>query len=322
MIVTATTDEVDRRIVSALQLDGRASAARIASALGLAERTVTRRLNRLLDAGTVRVVLSEVPSSGAPSVTVILQLRVLSGKVATIAAALARRDDIQFVDIMENGQEIIASSTAPSAARAHLLIDGIAAARDVVEITSHTGLHQYAEPASWNLGALAPDEVEEFSSRMPDNPLDWKRDDPELRRLLAPNARQPLAELARRTGLPLSTLRRRVERLADSGFLRTVALVDREALGLGVDANISLTVPPSLIDEVGQRLAASPGVHGAAATTGSPNMFAAVYCADLPRLHEFVIGTLGPLGVTAAEVNRVQSSVKRAGVRLSSPAAP
>jgi Lrp/AsnC ligand binding domain len=94
--------------------------------------------------------------------------------------------------------------------------------------------------------------------------------------------------------------------------------VDREALGLGVDANISLTVPPSLIDEVGRRLAASPGIHGAAATTGSPNMFAAVYCADLPSLHEFVIGTLGPLGVTAAEVNRVQSTVKRAGVLVSS----
>jgi DNA-binding Lrp family transcriptional regulator len=314
MNTSADLDEVDRRIVSVLQLDGRVSAARIAAVLGVAERTVVRRLNRLLDAGTVRVVLAEASVSGSTSVTVILRLKVLSGKVRTIAAALARRDDVQFVDIMENGQEIVASSTASNAFRADLLVDGIAAASDVIEVTSHTGLHQYADPGRWNLGALTPDEVEEVRPPTRDAPLDLTRDESELRSLLAPNARLPLSELGRRSGIPISTLRRRVERLADSGLLRTMTLVDREAFGLHVDANISLTVPPSLIDEVGRRLAASPGVHGAAATTGSPNMFAAVFCADLSSLHDFVIGTLGPLGITAAEVNRVHMPIKRAGV--------
>jgi DNA-binding Lrp family transcriptional regulator len=314
---TATLDMADRRIVCALQFNGRASAVRIATALGLAERTVTRRLNRLLDVGIVRVVLSQAAASETESVTVILRVRVLKGKVADIAAALARRDDIQFVDIMENGQEIVASSTTPTASRAQLLVNGIASGSDVIEVTSHTGLHLYADPASWNLGLLTPDESEALvHPAIPESP-DWTVDDPQIRNLLASNARMPLAELARRTGLPISTLRRRVERLEANGLLRTVAIVDRMALGLGVDANISMHVPPALIDAVGHRLATSPGVHGAAATTGEPNMFAAVYSVDLPGLHDFVIGTLGPLGVTAAEVNLVRTSVKQAGALVS-----
>ncbi|WP_344986430.1 AsnC family transcriptional regulator [Streptomyces violaceus] len=48
-------DSLDRRIISALQIDGRASWHRIATALGEPERTVVRRGTRLLDSGLVRI---------------------------------------------------------------------------------------------------------------------------------------------------------------------------------------------------------------------------------------------------------------------------
>lgn len=53
-------DELDRRIVAHLRVDGRASLAKLASALGVARGTVQNRLDRLLENGallgfTVRV---------------------------------------------------------------------------------------------------------------------------------------------------------------------------------------------------------------------------------------------------------------------------
>lgn len=48
-------DALDRRIAAALQIDGRASWRRIASALGEPERKVARRGLRLLESGRVSV---------------------------------------------------------------------------------------------------------------------------------------------------------------------------------------------------------------------------------------------------------------------------
>lgn len=313
---SAILDEDDRRIVCALQLDGRASAAGIADVLGLAERTAVRRINRLLDSGTVRVILPQVVAPETESVTAILRVRVLKGKVVRIASALARRDDVQFVDIMEDGQEIVASSMTSSPSRARALLAGLASAGDIVDIRSHTGLHRYADPASWTLGLLSPEEVAALRPLGHDVTPVWAADDPEVRELLAANARSSLADLARRSSTPISTLRRRVEKLSANGLLRTVTLVDREALGLKVDANISLTVPPAAVNKVGQALALMPGIHGVAAMTGTPNMFLAYYCAHLPALHLFVTETLGSLGVAAAEVSLVGTPVKRAGAIL------
>ena len=46
-------DDLDRRIISHLRVDGRASLSKIADAIGVARGTVQNRLDRLLDTGTL-----------------------------------------------------------------------------------------------------------------------------------------------------------------------------------------------------------------------------------------------------------------------------
>jgi DNA-binding Lrp family transcriptional regulator len=46
-------DDLDRRIISHLRVDGRASLSKIADAVGVARGTVQNRLDRLLDTGTL-----------------------------------------------------------------------------------------------------------------------------------------------------------------------------------------------------------------------------------------------------------------------------
>ena len=53
---TASTyipDELDRRIIAHLRVDGRASLSKLSDALGVARGTVQNRLDRLLDTGTL-----------------------------------------------------------------------------------------------------------------------------------------------------------------------------------------------------------------------------------------------------------------------------
>ena len=49
-------DELDRKIIALLQMDGRASNAKIAREVGVSEGTVRRRLRRLIQEDVVNVV--------------------------------------------------------------------------------------------------------------------------------------------------------------------------------------------------------------------------------------------------------------------------
>ncbi|MEV5322939.1 MULTISPECIES: AsnC family protein [unclassified Nonomuraea] len=58
-----TADELDRRLIHALQLDARAPFSRIAEVLGVSDQTVARRYRRLRSAGLLRVVAVPPPDS-------------------------------------------------------------------------------------------------------------------------------------------------------------------------------------------------------------------------------------------------------------------
>jgi len=98
------------------------------------------------------------------------------------------------------------------------------------------------------------------------------------------------------------------------GTLRTSVLVDPARLGLTVDANLILTVPPGRLDAVARTLARHPTVHGVLATTGAANLNVAVWLRDLEALYDFITGDLAELGVSAVETVLVGQAVKRSGM--------
>ena len=89
--------------------------------------------------------------------------------------------------------------------------------------------------------------------------------------------------------------------------------VDPRRLGLTVDAAVSMKVPPAALDAAGRALAAHPAVHGALATTGAPNLYAALWLKDLEHLYEFITGTLAGLNVDSVDTMLVGHAVKRPG---------
>ena len=56
IVENKTMDELDRKIIALLQLDGRASNAKIAREVGVSEGTVRRRLRRLVLDDVVRII--------------------------------------------------------------------------------------------------------------------------------------------------------------------------------------------------------------------------------------------------------------------------
>ncbi|MFJ5232250.1 AsnC family transcriptional regulator [Kitasatospora sp. NPDC088391] len=309
-------DALDRRLVHALQVDGRAENGRIAEVLGVSARTVSRRLGRLFGTGTVRVV--RMPDTRAAALgALLLRVRVLRGRVDAIALALAARADVPFLDVMLGGQEVSAVVLGGAADRDRLLYGQLPATDAVVESTAYAVLHLFADASAWRCGALTADQEAALAPPVPGAaPPEPDALDHRLLDLLAVDARRPHAALAAALGAPESTVRRRLHRLAAGGLLRTHVSVEPRLLGAAVDANLWLDVEPGRLAETGAALARHPQVHGVLATGGPSNLMAAVFCPDHAALYRFQTEVLGPLGVRRAETAIVARPVKRAGVRL------
>jgi DNA-binding Lrp family transcriptional regulator len=317
---TPALDPLERRLVCALQLDGRAEPGRIAAALGVSVRTVTRRLARLRETGVVRVVLQPRAVDDAVG-ALLLRVRVLQGRVGAVADALAARSDVPFVDVMLGGQEVGAVLVSDQAGRDGLLYRQLPVTGAVTETTVYAVLHLFADAARWSAGLLTPEETAALTP--PDAPVARPvvpdELDGALLAALSEDARTSAAALATTVGAPESTVRRRLNRLAGAGLLRTHVTVDPRLLGLAVDANIYLSLPPGRLAAAGAALAAHPQVHGVVATSGPHNLMAAVFCPDHAALYRFTTEVLGPLGADRAETVIVGRAVKRAGARVVLP---
>ncbi|MFF2076306.1 Lrp/AsnC family transcriptional regulator [Kitasatospora sp. NPDC058162] len=314
-------DALDRRLVCALQVDGRAEPGRIAEVLGVSARTVTRRLSRMHQAGVLRVVrMPDVEDAAVGAL--LLRVRVLRGRVDAIAQALADRPDVPFVDVMLGGHEVGAVMLSDAGGRDRLLYGQLPATGAVAETTTHAVLHAFADAGQWRSGWLTDQEAAALARPLaprPAVPPSLDALDHALLERLGEDARQSHAVLAGAVGAPESTVRRRLHRLDGLGLLRTHATVDPRLLGMAVDANLWLDVPPGRLAEVGTELARHPQVHGVFATSGPTNLLATLFCPDHGGLYRFLTDTLGPLGVTRAETTITARAVKRAGVPLHRP---
>ncbi|MGK5640610.1 Lrp/AsnC family transcriptional regulator [Streptomyces sp. URMC 126] len=325
-------DERDRRLVAALQYDGRLTAERAGEVLGLSPRVVHRRWAALLGSGTVRVAglppgAPESPGSpgspgspkspeGASPAAMLLRIKVLRGKADVVAKALADRDDIPFVDLSAGGDEIGAVLLADPGAPHRLVFRQLPATGAVTSVDAQTVLHVFKNAHEWRHDVLT---AAEAAALTPPPPRAGRRAGPPdatdraVLAALADDGRAPAAAIARRTGHPESTVRRRIAALRADGLLRTHVHVDARRLGLAVDANLLMRVPPGELDAVGRRLAAHPAVHGALATTGVSNLHLAVWLPGLPDLYRFLTEEVGALGVREVETVLVGRAVKRPG---------
>ncbi|KRV48574.1 AsnC family transcriptional regulator [Wenjunlia vitaminophila] len=307
-------DGLDRRIVGALQVDGRAETSRIATVLGVSARTVARRLTRMRDARVLTVVRTVVAEQSVGAT--LLRVRVLRGRLRAIADSFARRPDVGSVDIVVGGEEIDVLVTAGPADRDRLLFHQLPATGAITSTTAHSVLHTFADAADWRTDALTPGEAAALAPRSQNTTAHTPdRLDLRLLDLLAEDARLPHTALAQRTGASESTVRRRLRHLSEGGMLRTHVTINPRLLGLAIDANLWLEVPPAHLHGAGQALAAHPYTHAVAATTGPANLVAALYCPDLQALYDFTANVLGPLGIARAETNVIAETVKRVGAR-------
>lgn len=101
-------DELDRKIVGILQLDGRASNAKMARKVGVSEGTVRRRLKRLIVDEGIQVLALPEPSKLGFSTEAIVGVQVDPGKIEDVATALAKSPEALNVSVTTGAFDLFA----------------------------------------------------------------------------------------------------------------------------------------------------------------------------------------------------------------------
>ena len=92
-------DDLDRKIIELLQINGRASNARIARDVGVSEGTVRRRLRRLVQDEIIRVVAVPDPEKMGLSTVALIGIQADPDKLDDVAARLADLPETQYVSL-------------------------------------------------------------------------------------------------------------------------------------------------------------------------------------------------------------------------------
>lgn len=107
-------------------------------------------------------------------------------------------------------------------------------------------------------------------------------------RLLQQDARISYAELSRATGIPESTVRRRMERLQQRGIIEFAMLAEPTKLGYAIRAMIGLRVELTRLDDIAEKLRSFNEVTFAAFLTGSFDVMIQVVVQSQEALVEFL----------------------------------
>jgi len=306
-------DDTDLACLIALQSDPRASWRELGAATGIAERTVARRIRRLMDADALRVIAEPDPLAMGQGVVLHAWVRCRSGRVPDVADQLARLDICQLVVTLAGTADLMAELTLADAADMPDVVTRVLPSIDGVEhVEARLVLRPFRRAGQWRIQAQA-DAVVETPSASPPVALT----EPEQRMVghLMRDGRASLAELAEQANVSEPTAQRLLQHLVERRALSFRVEVEPALVGFPVEAVISVQVRPQAVDALAAHLALDPHTRCLFGTSGASQLFWHVLCRDSLHLWEVVTRRLGELdGVLNSEVGVVMRAHKRCGI--------
>jgi DNA-binding Lrp family transcriptional regulator len=289
-------DELDRRIVIALQGNGRASWTEIAEQCGSSVATVARRGQQLLRDGVVRVAVMPDIQHGGESDLFILRITCAPGTQTRVLGALSRRTDMRFLSLVTGAYDILAELNVRKEDSLHTrIVNEIQAIDGVERCNTDLTLNTYKVAHDWSQQFGVGPDVKRAVEVHRCAPSHFDPADHKIIELMAEDGRASFRSVAATLGVNESTVRRRFETLQGRGCIHLVTLVPAPALGYESEIILDISVAPALLDSVARKLAAYRGVRYVAATLSHNALMCELILPTTQDVFEFTNGTLGRL---------------------------
>ncbi|WP_405867539.1 MULTISPECIES: Lrp/AsnC family transcriptional regulator [unclassified Streptomyces] len=312
-----TFDQLDLQVLSALEVDGRASFSRIGAVLGVSDQTVARRYRRLCAEGGLRVV-AQRDAYALGQDQWMLRVRCAPDSALAIGDALAKRPDTYWVGLASGGTEVLCLTKPRSPGdQDDLLLGKLPRTPRVMEIRAHQLLHRfYGGVNGWvsKFRALTDEQVAALSpAPAPERgPARIDPEDEPLLTVLERDGRATYPELQRATGCSESAAKRRLAALLASGAVYIDVEYDPRIFDQRVAALLWITTSPAALHSVGEAIADHDEVAHASATAGATNIVVSVLARRTADLYAYLSGPLGRLeGVQQVEATPFLRRVKQ-----------
>ena len=306
-------EEVDRRIIGALQVDGRASWRTISTVLGIPLTTVVRRGNALLEAGVVTVTVM-----GLAERTAIIEVTTESSAVDTVARVLASRPETVFVYALSSPTRLVLEQYLSQQELAFSVLKDIPSIPGVTEVTVAPVLEYHKTLTQWMPGLITEAEAMCLNPGYSTvNDLRGRADagDVVMLHALAEDGRLGTSHLAETTGYSTTTVRKRLARLL-TRIAEVRSVVRAQDLGLHAEAFLWFSTSPDKAAEVAAAIASSPFAKYVVAVLGESQIVANVATRDYEAFGEFLADKRWAGSVHGVRASTVLRTYKSGGVRV------
>ncbi|MGP9529218.1 Lrp/AsnC family transcriptional regulator [Glutamicibacter sp. AOP5-A2-18] len=283
--------EVERRIVVALQVDGRATWRKIAKVIGEPERTVARYGSALLDEGKVKVA-----AIAHRKAAVIASLKCAPGTIPVAIEAISQRSDTSFT-YMVTGESDVVSELHYDGGLEDILTLQLPATPGLSSIQIYPILKYFKTVRAWRAGSLSDAQEAALTPSVGGelttwNPADGMTDiDRLIVEVLRNNGRASIDSISRQVRMSETSVSRRVDALLRGEHISIRTLVDPALMGFQVEALLRIQVSPASVDADGNKLKTLPQVRYVAAVAGDAQLLVEVTVASQRDLYEFIAAT-------------------------------
>ncbi|WP_016908704.1 Lrp/AsnC family transcriptional regulator [Streptomyces xiaopingdaonensis] len=320
-------DALDRRLIAALQLNGRAPWASIARWAGTTETTAQRRFHALRSRRLLHVVGAvELDRTGAGS-SMLVRVQARPGKGLQLAEILAGHPEVRFLALVTGTADLIVDFVArDNEELLRLLYTDLPGAHLITSNEHVAVIRTFTSAALWDTGLLPAEARTELrpTQAPPYERDDWDRAPRTLTELesavvgeLAHDGRLPVSTVARTLGRSESSVSRALDRMVRRGILHFRTLAEPALLGFEAEFMLWLSIDPGRLEKAGRQLAQHPGTKFLAASTGRFNLVGHMVLprrTDLFRYTDEVIGSLP--GLNASDVTLHLVTLKGAWTRM------
>jgi DNA-binding Lrp family transcriptional regulator len=294
-------DEADRKLIELLCEDGRMSGRDIAQRSGLSEANVSRRLARLVDEGSVRIVAMVPADLLGLHMRTILLLR-CKGDPNASAERLAGLAHVHWCGSTFGEFDIVAYAVLRDAQHLIDFVDQVFARDPNLEHLVMCPVLDYYAPKDHGDSAEGLSERRIASRRSRASGADLDSIDRALIRALQANGRASFAELAEASGISATSAADRFRRLVSDGIVAILTLPSPARVGNMVRVTACLSVKGP-IRKVLEQAASIPGSLWPCATAGPYGVVMDFACPTEQAMNEMRGRLMDIPGVSAVSLS-------------------
>jgi Lrp/AsnC family transcriptional regulator for asnA, asnC and gidA len=149
-------DDTDRRVIAALQADGRRPYSRIAASVGVSESVVRYRVGRLEQAGILQVVGIADPLKIGFDLMAMIGVKVRPGHLSEVCASITALPETSYVAAIAGAYDVIVEVVCRDTAHFTELLTGrLHHVEGVVDTESFLILEIHKMAYGWGVGEVA-----------------------------------------------------------------------------------------------------------------------------------------------------------------------